>query len=151
MTRFIAALSLFGMLFAALASGAFFEKTRSDKVLIEAINKRAEIEREYTREIAEIRYKMADDKQRYSAVIATITNNHATELQQHAARTEQYDNLPEARTAKLRELAKRYDRVIADGREMAARCSAGIEARERAITELINRINRDVRLVNDGQ
>ena len=106
-------------------------------------------EMNYAGEIGAIIQEQRDSAERYSNIIANIISNNAGELQQSSKRAANYRALSEARAAEIAELAGRYDKLITEAISLAEQCAAGIEQRQRAINLLEQRIQSDIRLIND--
>lgn len=149
---------LFMVLFTALLAASGYNgykmgvnkcQSQAAKIQLKLTQEKEQKERENASRIREINEQNADNQQRYSDTVAHIISNHASELQAHTARAARYRDLSEIRAAELAGLAERYDRIIVDGRSVAARCKAGIEYRDSAINMLVSRIKADINLVGE--
>lgn len=88
----------------------------------------------------------------YDSRIAAIAGQHAGELRKSQARIDEYRRLSEAGSGECRELsaiAERYDRVITDGRGLAARVGASIGREISAIDSLLEIIKNDREIVEN--
>lgn len=122
-------------------------QSQAAKTQQKLIKEKEKKERENASALQAIEQQNADNRQRHSDTVAHIISEHASELREHESRAAKYRDLSEARAAELAELTARYDRIIVDGRNVAARCKAGIEYRDRAINVLVSRIKADIELI----